>query len=151
MEESHAPATGGLLEAPVYTRPATWEGRDAPEVLLSGHHARVAAWRREQSLRRTAQRRPDLLEALDPSGLDARDAAVLAELGWDVGAGGGPPPLTPRRPAARRALWQTGRPCRDRRRPCHRGRAAAGGGTGTTTEADRRPCALAAPAASWRA
>ncbi|TNM62458.1 tRNA (guanosine(37)-N1)-methyltransferase TrmD [Streptomyces sp. NP160] len=87
VEESHAPASGGLLEAPVYTRPATWEGRPAPEVLLSGHHAKVASWRREQSLRRTADRRPDLLERLDPAHLTRADRAVLAELGWESGDG----------------------------------------------------------------
>ena len=58
-EESH---TGGLLEYPVYTKPAQWRGRDVPEVLLSGHHGRIAAWRQEQRLARTAARRPDLLE-----------------------------------------------------------------------------------------
>ncbi|MFL6023369.1 MAG: tRNA (guanosine(37)-N1)-methyltransferase TrmD [Marmoricola sp.] len=57
VEESH---TDGLLEYPVYTKPASWRGYDVPEVLLSGDHARIAAWRAEQSLRRTAQRRPDL-------------------------------------------------------------------------------------------
>ncbi|MFV9456018.1 tRNA (guanosine(37)-N1)-methyltransferase TrmD [Rhodococcus sp. NM-2] len=51
----------GLLEGPSYTRPATWRGLDVPPVLLSGDHAKVAAWRREQSLQRTAERRPDLL------------------------------------------------------------------------------------------
>ncbi|GCE40524.1 tRNA (guanosine(37)-N1)-methyltransferase TrmD [Rhodococcus sp. USK10] len=51
----------GLLEGPSYTRPATWRGLDVPPVLLSGDHAKVAAWRREQSLHRTAERRPDLL------------------------------------------------------------------------------------------
>ncbi|HET8603539.1 MAG TPA: tRNA (guanosine(37)-N1)-methyltransferase TrmD [Marmoricola sp.] len=56
-EESHA---DGLLEYPVYTRPAEWRGREVPEVLLSGDHARIATWRREQAERRTAQRRPDL-------------------------------------------------------------------------------------------
>jgi len=57
-EESHA---DGLLEYPVYTKPPTWRGLDVPEVLLSGDHGRVAAWRHEQSVRRTALRRPDLL------------------------------------------------------------------------------------------
>ena len=57
-EESHA---NGLLEAPVYTKPAVWHGLDVPEVLRSGDHGRIARWRREQSRARTAQRRPDLL------------------------------------------------------------------------------------------
>ncbi|AMY55982.1 MULTISPECIES: tRNA (guanosine(37)-N1)-methyltransferase TrmD [Nocardiaceae] len=51
----------GLLEGPSYTRPARWRELDVPEILLSGDHAKIAAWRREQSLRRTADRRPDLL------------------------------------------------------------------------------------------
>jgi tRNA (guanine37-N1)-methyltransferase len=58
-EESHGPS--GLLEYPVYTKPATWRGRDVPPVLLSGDHARIAAWRHEQAVGRTARRRPDLL------------------------------------------------------------------------------------------
>ncbi|MFC7361556.1 tRNA (guanosine(37)-N1)-methyltransferase TrmD [Nocardioides astragali] len=58
VEESHA---DGLLEYPVYTKPSSWRGRDVPDVLLSGDHARIAAWRREQAARRTADRRPDLL------------------------------------------------------------------------------------------
>ncbi len=59
VEESHA---DGLLEYPVYTRPASWRGLDVPEVLLSGHHGKVAQWRREQQLARTRERRPDLWE-----------------------------------------------------------------------------------------
>ncbi len=58
-EESHAT---GLLEYPQYTRPASYQGLDAPPILLSGNHGAVAAWRREQALRRTFERRPDLLE-----------------------------------------------------------------------------------------
>ena len=54
-------SVGGLLEGPSYTRPVSWRGLDVPAILLSGDHAKVAAWRREQSLRRTAERRPDLL------------------------------------------------------------------------------------------
>ena len=50
-EESHG--TEGLLEYPVYTKPASWRGQDVPDVLLSGHHERVEAWRREQSRRRS--------------------------------------------------------------------------------------------------
>jgi tRNA (guanine37-N1)-methyltransferase len=52
----------GLLEYPQYTRPAEWEGEVVPEVLLSGHHANVAAYRRQESLKETARRRPDLLQ-----------------------------------------------------------------------------------------
>lgn len=52
----------GLLEGPSYTRPARWRDLDVPSVLLSGDHAKIAAWRREQSLARTAERRPDLLQ-----------------------------------------------------------------------------------------
>ncbi|MDV8020766.1 tRNA (guanosine(37)-N1)-methyltransferase TrmD [Rhodococcus sp. IEGM 1330] len=52
----------GLLEGPSYTRPAQWRDLDVPSVLLSGDHAKIAAWRREQSLDRTAERRPDLLQ-----------------------------------------------------------------------------------------
>ncbi len=58
-EESHY---SSLLEYPQYTHPSEWMGREVPEVLLSGHHANVDRWRREQSLLRTAQRRPDMLE-----------------------------------------------------------------------------------------
>ena len=52
----------GLLEYPQYTRPAEYEGIAVPEILLSGDHAKVDAWRHEQSVKRTAERRPDLLE-----------------------------------------------------------------------------------------
>ncbi|RYB95407.1 tRNA (guanosine(37)-N1)-methyltransferase TrmD [Nocardioides oleivorans] len=58
VEESHA---DGLLEYPVYTKPASWRGHEVPEVLLSGDHGRIAAWRRAQAEARTAERRPDLL------------------------------------------------------------------------------------------
>ncbi len=58
-EESHF---AGLLEYPQYTRPAQWEGRPVPEVLLSGHHANIEAWRRRKAIERTARRRPDMLE-----------------------------------------------------------------------------------------
>jgi tRNA (guanine37-N1)-methyltransferase len=79
VEESHS---DGLLEYPVYTKPATWRGLDVPEVLVSGHHARISRWRRDESLRRTAARRPDLVAALDPAGLDRFDLATLVECGW---------------------------------------------------------------------
>jgi tRNA (guanine37-N1)-methyltransferase len=60
-EDSFTAAVDGLLEAPAYTKPASWRGLDVPEVLLSGHHGNIAQWRRHQSLERTRQRRPDLL------------------------------------------------------------------------------------------
>jgi tRNA (guanine37-N1)-methyltransferase len=59
--DSHA---DGLLEGPSYTRPSSWRGHEVPPVLLSGDHAAIARWRRAESLRRTEQRRPDLLAAL---------------------------------------------------------------------------------------
>ena len=61
VEESHSVASQGLLEYPVYTKPAVWRGLQVPEVLLSGHHGRVEQWRRERSKMMTADRRPDLL------------------------------------------------------------------------------------------
>lgn len=74
-EESHG--TDGLLEYPVYTKPPSWRGHDVPDVLLSGHHARVARWRRDEALRLTARRRPDLIARLDPAELDEHDRKVL--------------------------------------------------------------------------
>ncbi|GGM20370.1 tRNA (guanosine(37)-N1)-methyltransferase TrmD [Dactylosporangium sucinum] len=62
LEESHA---DGVLEAPMYTKPPTWRGLDVPEILRSGDHGKIARWRREQALLRTAERRPDLLAALE--------------------------------------------------------------------------------------
>ncbi|MGD9620541.1 MAG: tRNA (guanosine(37)-N1)-methyltransferase TrmD [Mycolicibacterium sp.] len=60
-DDSHSDLVDGLLEGPSYTRPASWRGLDVPAVLLSGDHARIAAWRHQQSLERTRDRRPDLL------------------------------------------------------------------------------------------
>ena len=62
MDESHY---SGLLEYPHYTRPEVWEGMEVPPVLLTGHHKNIAAWRHEQALRITAERRPDMLEKSD--------------------------------------------------------------------------------------
>jgi tRNA (guanine37-N1)-methyltransferase len=70
-EESHA---GGLLEYPVFTRPPNWHDLPVPDVLLSGDHGAIARWRRDESLRRTAARRPDLLAAAE---LSDRDRAAL--------------------------------------------------------------------------
>ncbi|MDQ1286475.1 MAG: tRNA (guanine37-N1)-methyltransferase [Actinomycetota bacterium] len=84
VEESHE---DGLLEYPVYTKPASWRGHEVPPVLLSGHHAEIDRWRREQRLLRTARRRPDLLERLDPTQVTSADLAVLAGAGWQVRSG----------------------------------------------------------------
>ncbi|MDT5035546.1 MAG: tRNA (guanine37-N1)-methyltransferase [Micromonosporaceae bacterium] len=81
LEESH---TDGLLEAPVYTKPASWRGQDVPDVLRSGDHARIARWRRDQALLRTAATRPDLLAALPPAALDKKDISVLTGAGFQV-------------------------------------------------------------------
>ena len=54
----------------MYTKPATWRGLEVPEILRSGDHGKIARWRRDQALQRTVERRPDLLAALDPAGLD---------------------------------------------------------------------------------
>lgn len=67
----------GLLECPHYTRPPEFRGMTVPAILLSGHHAEIARWRRRESLRRTLQRRPDLLKSLD---LSVQDRRTLAEL-----------------------------------------------------------------------
>jgi tRNA (guanine37-N1)-methyltransferase len=75
-EESHSDY---LLEYPHYTRPAVWEGRPVPPVLLSGHHGEVAKWRRQERLRRTLERRPDLLAR---ASLTKDDRAFLRTLGW---------------------------------------------------------------------
>ena len=60
--DSFGASVGGVLQGPVYTRPRVWKGQQVPDVLLSGDHARIEAWRREQALERTRRRRPDLLE-----------------------------------------------------------------------------------------
>ena len=64
----------GLLEGPSYTKPREWRGLEVPDVLLSGNHALVDRWRRDQSLIRTAERRPDLLADVD---LSARDREII--------------------------------------------------------------------------
>jgi tRNA (guanine37-N1)-methyltransferase len=67
----------GLLKYPQYTRPRTFQGREAPEILLSGDHEKIRVWRRKESLRRTFERRPDLLKQAE---LTEEDRAILAEL-----------------------------------------------------------------------
>ena len=75
QEESH---WNGLLEYPQYTHPADWRGQAVPEVLLSGHHANIARWRRKMSLARTRRDRPDLFAAWQPQ--DKQDKKILQEI-----------------------------------------------------------------------
>jgi len=74
-DESHF---NGMLEYPQYSRPAVWHGREVPEILLSGNHAKVALWRRKQSIIRTRDRRPDMYEKLDLS--SKQDKKLLLEI-----------------------------------------------------------------------
>ena len=74
--------TSGLLQHPLYTRPAEFRGMDTPEILRSGNHAEIERWRRRHSLERTLRLRPDLLETAD---LTNSDRAYLAGLGWSNG------------------------------------------------------------------
>jgi tRNA (guanine37-N1)-methyltransferase len=74
QDDSHS---DGLLEYPQYTRPADYRGWPVPEILLSGNHAQIARWRRQQALARTLQRRPDLLQTAE---LDAKDIQYIEEL-----------------------------------------------------------------------
>ena len=76
-DESHY---NSLLEYPHYTRPAEIDGRVVPDILLSGHHANIEAWRREESLKITLERRPDLLADAD---LSEKDKCFLAKLGYE--------------------------------------------------------------------
>ena len=83
QDESHF---GGLLEYPQYSRPALWHGLQAPEILLSGDHAKVARWRRKQALRRTRARRPDMFEKVTFE--TKQEKKLLEEIeqeGWDCG------------------------------------------------------------------
>ncbi|MGM9538627.1 MAG: tRNA (guanine(37)-N(1))-methyltransferase, partial [Candidatus Onthomonas sp.] len=80
--ESH---WAGMLEYPQYSRPEVWHGRQVPPILLSGHHANIAKWRRKQSILRTRERRPDLYEKLDLS--SKQDRKLLAELEREQSSG----------------------------------------------------------------
>jgi len=84
VTDSFGHGSPGLLEYPSYTRPLRYEGLSVPPVLLSGHHGAIERWRRDESLRRTARRRPDLIAALDPASLDRPDLVVLAQEGFDL-------------------------------------------------------------------
>ena len=79
--DSFNPALDGLLDCPHYTRPEEWSGRQVPAALMSGHHAQIERWRRDQRLAITARHRPDLISAARQAGLLApADEAVLARL-----------------------------------------------------------------------
>lgn len=88
-DDSFAPgAMANLLEGPVYTKPPQWRGREIPDVLVSGHHGKIARWRRDEALRRTAANRPDLIERCDASAFDKKDREMLSILGWQPDPGG---------------------------------------------------------------
>jgi tRNA (guanine37-N1)-methyltransferase len=77
-DDSFAPgAMAGLLEGPVYTKPPVWRGHEVPPILLSGNHGAIARWRRDEALRRTVAKRPELAAGLDRESLDKRDREVL--------------------------------------------------------------------------
>ncbi|MCA3149034.1 MAG: tRNA (guanosine(37)-N1)-methyltransferase TrmD [Burkholderiales bacterium] len=82
MQDSFADEqTGALLDCPHYTRPEVWRGRTVPEILLSGHHAKIAEWRREQALLTTLAKRPDLIALARDSGqLSRQDEQLLSRL-----------------------------------------------------------------------
>ena len=81
VQDSFNPALSGLLDSPHYTRPEVWRDEPVPEPLLSGHHAQIERWRRDQRLRITAERRPELIEAARAEGrLSRRDEQFLASL-----------------------------------------------------------------------
>ncbi|KAF1046077.1 tRNA (guanosine(37)-N1)-methyltransferase TrmD [Xylophilus sp.] len=81
QQDSFNPALDGLLDCPHYTRPEVWEGQAVPTALLSGHHAQIERWRRDQRLAVTAAHRPERIDAARAGGrLDRKDEAVLAKL-----------------------------------------------------------------------
>ncbi|UED86882.1 tRNA (guanosine(37)-N1)-methyltransferase TrmD [Streptomyces profundus] len=88
-DDSFAPgAMAELLEGPVFTKPPEWRGRIVPEVLSSGHHGRIARWRRDEALRRTSANRPDLIAGCAVEAFDRQDRETLTELGWEPGPDG---------------------------------------------------------------
>ncbi|MEU5419855.1 tRNA (guanosine(37)-N1)-methyltransferase TrmD [Streptomyces sp. NPDC001407] len=88
-DDSFAPgAMADLLEGPVYTKPPEWRGRGIPDVLVSGHHGKIARWRRDEAFRRTVANRPDLIERTDPAAFDKKDREMLSILGWAPGPDG---------------------------------------------------------------
>ena len=79
-QDSFSPDLSGLLDSPHFTRPEVWRDLPVPQELLSGHHAQIADWRREQSLQLTAAKRPDLITKARKAGLiSAKDERILAD------------------------------------------------------------------------
>jgi tRNA (guanine37-N1)-methyltransferase len=78
-QDSHSPGLHGMLEGPQYTRPHSFRGESVPDVLSSGHHANITAWRHEQALLQTLRQRPDLITKLP---LREEDRAFLRKWGW---------------------------------------------------------------------
>ncbi len=83
VEESYT-GSDGLLEHDQYTKPSQWRGMDVPPILLSGDHAKVDRFRRDQALEKTSRVRPDIIQALDCQRLDKADRKTLISLGWEV-------------------------------------------------------------------
>lgn len=85
LQDSFTPALTGLLDCPHFTRPEHWQGQDVPAPLLSGHHARIAEWRRSQSLLLTAAERPDLITLARQQGLLSPEDERVLSAGYNVG------------------------------------------------------------------
>lgn len=109
VDDSFGAGLPGLLEAPSYTRPPEFRGLAVPEVLLGGNHAAIDRHRRDESLRRTASRRPELLPSLTADQLDERDLEVLTQIGAT------PPPGLTERVAAERVARAAKTAARSRR------------------------------------
>ena len=85
LQDSFTPALTGLLDCPHFTRPEHWQGQDVPAPLLSGHHARIAEWRRSQSLLLTAAERPDLITLARQQGLLSPEDERVLSAGYNLG------------------------------------------------------------------
>ncbi len=141
VEESFA---AGLLEHPHYTRPAEWQGRPIPDVLLSGHHARIAEWRREQAERITRERRPDLWRGLQDQKNKRENCSFPSSCPENSGGPGAAPPagLRAAASAANKPLDPAPRPAYTAPVPVGaptRGRFACGR-AGPYAPSSARPC-----------
>nr|WP_221276910.1 tRNA (guanosine(37)-N1)-methyltransferase TrmD [Deinobacterium chartae] len=100
--------SSGLLDYPEYTRPAVWRGLEVPEVLKGGNHAAIERWRRESALRRTLERRPDLLRSAPLTPEDSRTLLELGATEQDLAAWGAPPPPVPKKRRKKKAASENG-------------------------------------------